>query len=338
MLKNEIFRPWGLLPWVSSKISTADWEVLGCLSSEERSIGIAQSCEESKLTPKYKFIEITNPASNHEVKAQLKRNDYRSRLINNFSVSSGDFVSMELMESSQDLGPWIDDFIQNSSKNIILDISTFPKRFFFQIIKKLVNSTKIKNLQVTYTVPQEYEKQISFDPKIKNYLPTFQNKSHKNKELIGILGVGFLSFDLPDLLKSHFSDIEQEQIHLLFPFPPGPPNFQKNWEFVREIEKSGKVKHDKQIIRTSTLDVSACFEHICSIARDKEESTVCFPFGPKPHALAMCLFALNHGNGVFYIQPESYHPDYSKGINTKDDLTETYSYFIKMNGNNLYKN
>jgi hypothetical protein len=50
------------------------------------------------------------------------------------------------------------------------------------------------------------------------------------------------------------------------------------------------------------------------------------PFGPKPHTLGMTLFAMKHGCGLYYTQPKSYHPDYSKGIGS------SWAYIVKWGG------
>jgi hypothetical protein len=50
------------------------------------------------------------------------------------------------------------------------------------------------------------------------------------------------------------------------------------------------------------------------------------PFGPKPHTLGMALYALKHGAGMYYAQPQAYNPDYCQGTG------ETWAYVVKWDG------
>ncbi|MDT8446982.1 MAG: hypothetical protein RRB13_08860 [bacterium] len=283
------------------------------------------------------FIEVTNPDTKYEEKAEVKRNGLRSEMINSYDVASSSFSSMQLFESPQKLTLWFKDFIRKTNGSVLIDISCFPKRYFFPLVKWLVENDAVENLIVSYTIPKDYpEPSLAFDSGSKHFLPAFQNVDHPVLEEVGILSVGFLSFDLANLLKGSFPNTKPKNFYLLFPFPPGPPNYQKNWEFVRDIESSGKLQNSKQIIRIATKDVPGCFEHIKNIASGMENRTFFLPFGPKTHSLAICLYSILHGNSVYYTQPKYYHPDYSVGINSKEGFTETYGYCLKLAGNNLY--
>jgi hypothetical protein len=50
------------------------------------------------------------------------------------------------------------------------------------------------------------------------------------------------------------------------------------------------------------------------------------PFGPKPHSLGMALFAIRHDSGLYYTQPKSYNPNYSKGQG------DSWAYVVKWDG------
>ena len=168
-----------------------------------------------------------------------------------------------------------------------------------------------------------------------SHLPGFQFTQHPPRDVLNaIVSVGFLPFGLPDLIKNDYSDAK---VTLLFPFPPGPPNYQRTWEFIRDIEKSSPLRDPSDIKRIDALDVPGCFKRILELTRSNPENTVLAPYGPKPHSLAMCLFACSYNCEVYYTQPEVYHPSYSTGIATKNNQPVTSGYLVKLNHKNLYE-
>ncbi len=205
------------------------------------------------------------------------------------------------------------------------------------MIKLLVESGIINNLVATYTIPEKYfDGNLAEEPMPWAHLPMFQrvveNFAHE-KPRNAIIGVGFLPFGLAELLKGDYQNV---RINLIFPFPPGPPNYQRTWEFVRNIEAHYPLSRDNQIIRVDALDTSACYQNLCTITDNGNDVSIFAPYGPKPHSLAMCLFAINYNCDVYYTQPRVYHPDYCTGIKEIDDIPATYAYCLKLNGRNLY--
>ena len=45
---------------------------------------------------------------------------------------------------------------ESDAMSVVLDITSFPKRFFFSILRRLANSPNVRNLLVTYTSPASY--------------------------------------------------------------------------------------------------------------------------------------------------------------------------------------
>jgi len=84
------------------------------------------------------------------------------------------------------------------------------------------------------------------------------------------------------------------------------------------------------MLRVHALDTSDAFDRICDITDNGKYTSVLAPYGPKPISLAIALFAIETGAPVYYTQPNYYSPDYSTGIK------ETYAYWIKKDGINLY--
>ncbi|WP_353163509.1 hypothetical protein [Salinisphaera shabanensis] len=148
-----------------------------------------------------------------------------------------------------------------------------------------------------------------------------------------IVGVGFVPYGLPELLKH---DYKESNVALIFPFPPGPPQVQRNWEFVHEIEKIVPLKDERAIKRINALDVPGCFDCIERLTNHGESLAVLAPYGPKPHALAMCLAAIKHGYDVYYTQPRYYNSQYSTGVAENCGVDANYAYAIKLRGEKYY--
>ncbi len=334
MINGDQFRPWGLWSWVTDNISVTKWNLITSLSSEERCLGIAYHFMNSNCLLKELFVDITDPTSSLSDISDEKKEMYKAEISRIFKKDIN-IEQMDLFISPKTLKNTVEDFISGTNGNIALDISSFPKRFFFPIVDILTKSDKINNLVITYTIPLEYhDGNLAEEPKAWDYLPRFQNTDHPSPHVINaVVGVGFLPFSLPELLKDDYSDAK---VNLIFPFPPGPPNYQRTWEFVREIERFHPLENDNQIIRVNILDLPGCYQQLCTLGEKGDKYTIFAPYGPKTHSLAMCLYASKYNSDVFYTQPTFYHPDYSRGISYIQELPETYAYCVKFDGNSLY--
>lgn len=333
---NEVYRPWGLLSWVNDKLPGIKWDFLGCLGTEERSLecyiqlhGFGQ-IRASLMTivndPPSDYTKITNDLLFYQ----------KRKLIDLTSIAATDIQELDLFATTDEIYQLANAIIARSEGNVLLDISSFPKRIFFPLVKFLVRSDVISNLLVTYTVPASYCKgALAESPDTWAAMPAFGPASLDKKVEIVLLGVGFIPFGLPDLLKNQFNDAE---VRLLFPFPPGPPMYQRSWEFVREIEKDYTLSASTQLQRLDAYDVSDAFDHIRYFTRFGAKNCLLAPYGPKPISLSMCLFSIQTGCPVFYTQPAVYNPQYSRGVKKsfRGDA-EIYSYCIKMDGKNLYQ-
>ena len=241
------------------------------------------------------------------------------------------------MDSPLLMQRFLDSVIGQNDVNVVLDISCLPKRFFFPIIRLICRRENVQNILITYSVPDSYTKhRLAFDPQDWGYLPLFQREIAPDGVSSNrvIVGVGFLPFHLPELIKD---DFDGSEVTLILPFPPGPPQYQRNWQFVHDIYGTSWPGNEKRLIRrVDATDASGCFDHLLSIARDEPELAILAPFGPKPHSLAMCLFAMKHGCDVYYTQPRYYHPDYSTGMKMIGSKPLTYAYLIRNSGTDLY--
>jgi hypothetical protein len=331
---SDNFRPWGHFSWVANKTSAKDWHLIGCLATEDRFITAAELAKKNFNLLNSFFIEVIDEGVEYQDITSAKNTANSNELEAILGAGYG-LKRIGLLSSTALLKNEIIDFIEKSNGNIILDISCFPKRFFFPILKILLTSEKVNNLSVCYTVPEAYhDGELAEDPLAWSHIPMFQSCTNINKKTEkAIVGVGFISLGLPSLLKNDYSDAE---VTLLFPFPPGPPNNQRTWKFVREIEISYPLDDPNQIIRVDVKDVSGCYDHLLGITGEGRESSILAPYGPKTQSLAMALFSIKYDCSVFYTQPKQYHPDYSSGVKNINGVPETYMYCIKLNGRDLY--
>ncbi len=330
------FRPWGTVDWLLAKLGSQKWTLIGCVSTEDRCNAILSHLNPANGLERAAFLEIVDGPSEFEDECRTRRHFQRD-IFTSATPRVGSVSEFKLMDSPVLMERFLDTVVDQNSVNIILDISCLPKRFFFPLIRLISRRENVKNLVVTYSVPENYTRQtLAFDPQDWSFLPLFQREvaPHEASSNRVIVGVGFLPFHLPELVTHEF---EGAEVTLILPFPPGPPQYQRNWQFVHEIYGTSWLGNEKRLIRrVDATDTSGCFDHLGSIARDEAEQTILAPFGPKPHSLAMCLFAMKHGCDVYYTQPSYYHPMYSTGMKMLGARPLTYAYLIRNNGNNLY--
>jgi hypothetical protein len=321
------FRPWGEISWILNRLDREDWNFIGCISTEDRFIESFEILQRSGFLKKSAFFEINDPITLQEHIDKLDLNREKVIAIDN-SIANR-IIRSELLVQDILLHRDIENLLNNSIPNLVIDISCLPKRYFFPLVKLAIKDDRIQNLIITYTRPDEYSPgDLSEEPEPWYPLPLFMQTAFPEESYeLAIVGTGFMPFSLPKLLKDKHSEIT---LKLLFPFPPGPPNYQRSWEFVRKIEKHYNLKEDDKIIRVNSLDVCDAFDHICSAANFGQAKVLFAPYGPKPISLSMCIYASITASPVYYTQPKYYNPNYSIGI--KDCL----GYCIKLKGRNLY--
>ena len=313
--------------WVLPRLNVLKWDVTGCISTEDRCVKALEILESNNFLGTSYFFQIIDPSTNDVHTAKLENN--KNKIICIDSKIQGTIKERELMQEDVNIYEDIQNLLSSCNANLVIDISCFPKRFFFPLVKLALKETKIKNLVITYTNPEEYCKDdLSEDPEPWYPLPLFRPTKFPDEEYeIAIVGTGFMPFSLPKLLKDKHSEIE---LRLLFPFPPGPPNYQRSWEFVRKIEKHYTLKEDDRIVRVNSLNLSEAFDHICSATKYGSHKAIFAPYGPKPISLAMCIYASLSDSPVYYTQPKYYNPNYSTGSK------ECFTYCIRVNGVDLF--
>jgi hypothetical protein len=219
--------------------------------------------------------------------------------------------------------------------HVMLDISAMPKRWFFPMVQMMLGDDRIRTLVVTYASPEIYAETLAENPDPIRVLPGFFATDGRTNHDILIVAIGYEPLGLSSL----FTDVDIKRIKLMFPFPPGPPGFGRNWMFVKEIEDIAKNWNDGgfDLIQINMYDCPQIFDALCSVTDNGDRTSALAPYGPKPMTLAMCLFALAAAAAgkprvpVYYAQPRRCRLDYSKGIR------DVCAYCLKIEGESLYR-
>jgi hypothetical protein len=326
------YRPWGLLDWTLSISAPRRWFFIGALGTEDRSLAAWTWVKELGVESGRTVVQV-NPIDATRFCARTRtRLDERRK---QFVASGGNELEIKslglLAEAFQIEDLALD--LSRKSPAVVLDISSLPKRFFFPLLRSFARCEEIRDLVVTYTCPRAYqtEDKLSEGAGKWDYLPGFLGAEKKSEVLIA--AVGFMV----DSLQGHLSGEEAHPaVQLLIPFPATPSAVRRSWESVFNLQSTRSadkfVKH-----RVDANDMSAAFDRICSIGRNRNVDALAFaPFGPKPISAAMCLYAAQRDSAVHYPQPDGYHPDYSIGVATVNGKPFVNAYWIKHEGKNLY--
>ena len=333
----EILKPWGFMHEILPRLTADSWNLIACTSTEDRSYSVAENLINMNMLRKVDLIEISCHESNPEkdtFNGKLeKRRHVAESIFTNHEYSTETF---ELLSRVGDIYKWYSS-LSESYEKLILDISCLPKRFFFPLVKKICSDDSITDFVVCYTDPEKYGKQpLSSNHEPCRVLPAFNDNSTSNDHYDSVLiGVGYSAMNFPEYLAEKS---RAGQINLLLPFPPGPPSYKNNWQFVKDINDAFPREADLEPIRVSSRNVPSIFNKICKLTNRGNMKTWLAPYGPKPMSLAMCLYAILCDNcAVYYTQPKVYSPNYSLGVRrTQEGVNEVFSYVIKLGGQKIY--
>ena len=325
-------RPWGPAPWLMRHLKR-DWSLLGCLGPEERSLGMLEFLHDRKELRDAQLLEVLPvQTSRFYALASARLNERRAQLAT--SGLNVPISPMALFSSDQDIVEAADSFIASSSAHVILDISALPKRFFFPLVRRLLRPNRLETVVVTYSVPETYGRgDLAEDHQPFTHLPLFGPSSFpQRRPEIVIVSAGFMKLGLGELLEPY----KTVSIRTIVPFPPGPPSYFRNLDFVRDIEKA-LPQGIPDPIRVEAYDCVDAFDHIAQLCDQGRRPCILAPYGPKPISLAMALYASLSQDVVLYTQPTAYDPFYSTGIKKLDGLIEAHAYVLRSRGTNLYK-
>lgn len=334
-------RPWGKPRWLlqMDSMRANSWLLIGAISTQERCLSMVRNQAITFNLAHAAFLEIVDEASVFSDQANSMREVNRTHFQKEVRANFRELHTYDLLEPLKRLQRQVDQWVVGEHKNnVILDVTCLPERFFFPLLRWLLDSTEVKNLIVTCMAPARYTAQeLAYNPQDLAHIPTFGGSIESTPRPVKrvIVSAGFLPFGLPDLLKNNYSSPDIE-LHVIFPFPAAPASVKRSWEFVRKVELDNGLKDDRQLARVGANDLSGCFDRINAITRDGSIPTVFAPYGPKAHSVAMCLKAIKMGAEVLYTQPTFYHPEYTTGVKLDDGVPAGYAYAVRINGQALY--
>lgn len=268
-----------------------------------------------------------------------RRTDLNESIFLRSGLSPESIFRRRLVEPFSAYSTAIESYLSaDSGRNILVDISSMPKRLFFFLIKRLLTST-FENVIVTYAEPERYsEEPLAENPQLWAALPGFAGPRRVPTDRSLIIALGYEPLGLPDLVLS--GEFASARVALLFPFPSSPERVAKNWKFARDlfpnIDRSAV-----QIKRVDGINVPEVFDAIGGLTDFGDRFAMLAPFGPKPISLAMALYASKTHSAaehcsVSYTQPTVYNPDYSSGVKMQAGTPLINAYAIRIGGVNLY--
>lgn len=230
-----------------------------------------------------------------------------------------------------------------STESVMVDISSFPKRYFCFILKRLLANPIIQNFVVTYTEAgsRGYSgDHLCDDPLPCDYLPGYTAPVPPASEWL-VVSVGFETLNISSLVSLYRESAKR--VKFLVTFPPGLHTNQRQWDTLFEVAEATGVEHLTvgDIETVSLWDAERVYRRLEQWKDERQaihsargtgrtgngaSAISLAPFGPKPHSLAMALFAMKYRCGMYYTQPKSYNPDYSLGAGT------SWYYVVKWKG------
>ena len=325
-------KPWGPIEWLLPQTNETTWHFIGCNSFEDRCTAVLEwlYLKNHKIKSSSIF-KITNPPSKNW-------DDSQEKIESNFSTflkyaGTPGFFSVEANLLDPPRIHSIKSKENRQSDSVILDISTFPKRFFLNIFQNIINDKSIKNIIITYSKAQTYPEFALCENALPlASLPGYARTDFVKNENRIFIGVGYVALSIENLME----DAKSSKLDFIFPFPPASPAYRRNWALLNMLMPDD-VPQKTDIHRIDGMDA---FE-VCSklTSWGKESAITMIPLGPKPHALGMAMahIKLNEQSEILYAQPQSYLSNYSTGISRdKSGNPKILAYCLKWNGNQTF--
>jgi len=329
---THAYRPWGILDWVLERSPPIDWNLISCFGTESRSLAVLRQLIDGHILVEALLYRVNDKPSRYS-KLTKQRIEERHIELTRLGVSPDIVQQHDIAETHDEILRPLETFIASGRSNMILDVTCFPKRFFFPMLKRILDYPTINNIMITYTKPKCYtpgKLAENFDDW--SHLPMFTGAYSQEPAKMLIVNVGFAPLGLKRELGQGEPGLP---IKLLFPFPAPMRSVYRAWGFVQNLQK-GRSYESFNLYRTDAKDLSSAFNRLISLTDGGKLRAELAPFGPKPISVAMCIFAVLTESEVFYTQPTVYHPDYSTGISQVNGVPETYAYWIRLNGRDLY--
>ena len=320
--------PWGDLDSIAGSFLTGrEFGLVGCLSFEERCRRVPERLH-SAGHGRIHLVNVQDPEDAFPDRSSLLRErtlENEKRLVRaGVGFQRHDAALLSSEDSLLDLEQACSEAA--ASRNLVLDVTSMPKRFFCFLLRRFMASVHVDSLVATYTTPgpMGYSTgHLAEDPMSCEHLPGFPCPLPPEGRTL-VVSVGYESLSLRSLIGIH--KYQRSITKLIIPFPPDGLSSRRAWGTLLRLAdtKADEVNY-KNIEVVPAWDAEQVFEVLQRWEPDAGGLTLA-PFGPKPHSIAMALFAMSTRAGMLYTQPKSYNPDYCRGIG------RTWAYVLKWQG------
>lgn len=327
-------RPWNLVRKSLRDVPTDEWGFIGCISFEDRFDAVAKQCKNLSAHSLWLKFHNNRSSAASVVSDRIEKNELKLQRLANWTYK---IHSYPLLGNLADIEISFNELLNNGISRLILDISCLSKSAFFPLLRLAIKSNNLQDLLIGYSIPEKYsEKPLAAELNpmlgLPGMAPDSDNMTLDPK--LFIASIGYLPFDVQELEQQFNGKIPME---VIFPFPSTNPAYQRNWELMQQLF-SDQNPGEKSPRRVDARDMSRVYDIISMEDTRTEGPVLLLPFGPKPHAAAMAIRAIQRGHEVYYTQPKYYNPDYSSGVKKHSSgEDESYAYWIKYGGEMLYK-
>ena len=193
---NGSLRPWGKPQWLlgMQSLKQEEWFLVGTISTQDRCLSALRHQKVSFKLVHTAFLEIIDQPSKFSEESKLRRDANRACWEAEVPTAHRELHEFSIFEPLKRLNSLVEGWLhRNTAKNVILDVSTLPEKFFFPIVRWLLESDSVKNLVVTYMLPAQYtQKDLAYDAMDASQLQTFTYNGSQPEPSIQnvIVGVG----------------------------------------------------------------------------------------------------------------------------------------------------
>ena len=196
---------------------------------------------------------------------------------------------------------------RDKTKSILLDITGFIKPYFFRILKGLISVYEFEDVQIVYTEPRFYHKNLEEHPFSKGpgkiaEIPGFG--SHEGKKELLVIMLGFEGNRSLEIL----NEIDPHKTIAINGFPSYLLDY-KDQSIILNKDFLFQSGCGKVITRASANDPIETFEVLETILEENSEHLITVaPLGTKPMALGSLMFLLKHPDScrAVFSYPQEY--------------------------------
>ena len=133
------------------------WLLIGAINTQERCLSMVRNQTTTFDLAHAAFLEIVDEASDFSDQTAALREAHRVSFYKEVKEDLRELHTYDLLEPLKRLQRLVDQWVEGEHrKNIILDVTCLPERFFFPMLRWLLNSAEVENLIVTCMAPARY--------------------------------------------------------------------------------------------------------------------------------------------------------------------------------------